>query len=108
MTLMTSPAMWKSYLSFRCMLISMSTSRIPKNKDNNRLESGESKIEGFFPREHSILAEYFDLQENSLSKLGLSIQMKLLLRAMTMKKRVRELHVGKDTGDEITERLIMQ
>ena len=45
------------------MLISMSTSRIPKNKDNNRLESSESKIEGFFPREHAILAEYFDLQE---------------------------------------------
>jgi hypothetical protein len=41
----------------------MSTSRIPKNKDNNRLESSESKIEGFFPREHAILAEYFDLQE---------------------------------------------
>ena len=45
------------------MLISMSISRIPKNKDNNRLESSESKIEGFFPREHAILAEYFDLQE---------------------------------------------
>ena len=43
------------------MLISMSISRIPKNKDNNRLESSESKI--FFPREHAILAEYFDLQE---------------------------------------------
>jgi hypothetical protein len=41
----------------------MSTSRIPKNKDNNRLERSESKIEGFFPREHAILAEYFDLQE---------------------------------------------
>ena len=47
------------------MLISMSISRIQikKNKDNNRLESSESKIEGFFPREHAILAEYFDLQE---------------------------------------------
>ena len=45
------------------MLILMSTSRIQKNKDNNRLESSESKIEGFFPREHAILAEYFDLQE---------------------------------------------
>ena len=41
----------------------MSTSRIPKNKNNNRLQSNKSKIEGFFPREHAILAEYFDLQE---------------------------------------------
>jgi hypothetical protein len=45
------------------MLILMSTSRIQKNKNNNRLERNESKIEGFFPREHAILAEYFDLQE---------------------------------------------
>ena len=45
------------------MLISMSTSRIQNNKGNNRLQSSESKIEGFFPREHAILAEYFDLQE---------------------------------------------
>jgi hypothetical protein len=45
------------------MLISMSTSRIQNNKGNNRLQSNKSKIEGFFPREHAILAEYFDLQE---------------------------------------------
>ena len=45
------------------MLISMNTSRIPKNEDNNRLKISESKIEGFFPREHAILAEYFNLQE---------------------------------------------
>ena len=41
----------------------MSTSRIQNNKGNNRLQSNKSKIEGFFPREHAILAEYFDLQE---------------------------------------------
>jgi hypothetical protein len=45
------------------MLISMSKSRIQNNKGNNRLQSNKSKIEGFFPREHAILAEYFDLQE---------------------------------------------
>jgi hypothetical protein len=45
------------------MLISMSTSRIQNNKGNSRLQSNKSKIEGFFPREHAILAEYFDLQE---------------------------------------------
>jgi hypothetical protein len=45
------------------MLILMSTSRTQKNKNNNRLGRNESKIEGFFPREHAILAEYFDLQE---------------------------------------------
>ena len=41
----------------------MSTSRIQKNIDKNAAGNLASRIENFFPREHAILAEYFDLQE---------------------------------------------
>ena len=45
------------------MLVPMSTSRIQKNIDKNAAGNLASRIENFFPREHAILAEYFDLQE---------------------------------------------
>jgi len=45
------------------MLIPMSTSRIQKHIDKNAAGNLASRIENFFPREHAILAEYFDLQE---------------------------------------------
>ncbi len=45
------------------MLVPMSKSRIQKNIDKNAAGNLASRIENFFPREHAILAEYFDLQE---------------------------------------------
>jgi hypothetical protein len=45
------------------MLIPVSTSRIQQNINKNAAENLASRIENFFPREHAILAGYFDLQE---------------------------------------------